>query len=124
MGWEINYGKQFHTSLGPSDHNATVWSGLGTIKYRVHPQWALYTRGEYFHDPDEMLTGPIENENHNIVGVNISGATCGIEYKPIPNSFVRIEARNLHNQKDHIFDDNGHSSNNRREVIFGMGLWF
>lgn len=124
MGWEVNYGKQYHTSLNPSLHTATVWSGLGTIKYRFNPQWATYCRGEYFQDLDEMLTGPILNENHSTVGVNIRGITYGFEYKPIPNSFVRIESRLLHNQKEHIFEENGHSSSNRKEIIFGMGLWF
>jgi len=81
-------------------------------------------RGELFHDPNEILTGPVMNENHAIVGLEIAGCTVGIEYKPIPNSYVRLEARALSNYNQHIFTYQQAPSKVRSEINFGIGVWF
>ena len=83
-----------------------------------------YCRAEWFHDPDEILTGPLYNEAHKIVGAEILGATAGMEFKPIPNSFVRGEFRYLHELAEKIFLTNSTPTSFRWEVLLGMGLWF
>lgn len=125
IGAEVNYGIQNHTVLIGNDHQASMFSALLAAKYRITHQWASYIRGEYFSDPDEMLTGPILNENLELLGLKIGGFTSGIEFKPIPNAYVRIEGRVLDTRKDEqLFMLNGQPSNNRYEFLSGIGLWF
>ena len=125
LGAEVNYGTQNHTGINDSQHLAYMFSSLLAFKYRLTPQLALYTRGEYFADPDEMLTGPVQNEYHQLVGLRVGGITQGIEYKPIPNSYLRLEGRWLDARKDeHIFLLRNAPSHNRYELLGGLGLWF
>lgn len=101
-----------------------IVSSLLAGKYRITPQFATYLRAEAFHDPFELLTGPVFNENHNLVGMEIVGLTHGWEFKPIPNSYVRAEARVLSNYNQHIFSYKDGPSKIRTELNFGIGLWF
>jgi hypothetical protein len=124
LGLEANYGLQAHSSLSDPSQMAMMFSSIVAVKYRFTPQLASYVRGELFHDPNEILTGPVLNENHAIVGLEIVGMTAGIEFKPIPNSFVRIECRALSNYNQHIFQYQQAPSKIRSEINFGMGVWF
>lgn len=125
VGLEGNYGVQKNSKLSDSAATATMFSTLAAFKYRFTPLWSSYIRGEFFSDPDEMLTGPVVNENHELTGLDITGLTLGFEYKPIPNSYLRIEGRALHTKgKENIFFYNKKSSNDRYELIVGLGVWF
>ena len=119
LGAEANLGFQ-HNTLGINH----ILSGLIAGKYRLSPKIASYVRGELFIDPNEILTGPVYNENHSLVGMEIVGITHGWEYKPIPNSYVRFEGRILSNYNQHIFAYQGVPSKIRTELCFGMGVWF
>jgi hypothetical protein len=124
LGLEANYGLQTHSCLSDASQTAMMFSSLIAGKYRITPQLATYMRGEVFHDPNEILTGPVLNENHAIVGLEIAGLTAGFEFKPIPNSFVRVECRALSNYNQHIFQYQQMASKIRTEINFGMGVWF
>ncbi len=125
IGFEVNYGLQSHTKLSDSTQTAQMFSTLLAGKYRFTTKWAGYGRVEYFSDPDEMLTGPVENELHQLIGLDIFGITAGVEFKPIPNSYVRLEGRLLNTEPgEMIFLQNGSYTSQRYEVLFGMGLWF
>lgn len=125
LGAEGNFGYQQNTSLTDSLANANMFSSLLALKYRLTPKWAVYTRGEIFMDPDEILTGPVQNADHELVGIDIIGCTAGIEFKPIPNSYLRLESRILQTEKNEtIFYYNGSYSNKRLEFIVGLGVWF
>lgn len=125
IGLEGNYGIQENSKLSDSTASASVFSTLAAFKYRLTPEWAGYVRGELFSDPDEVLTGPVVNENHELVGLDITGVTVGFEYKPIPNSYLRIEGRSLHTKSsENIFYYNNKSTNSRYELIIGLGVWF
>ena len=125
VGLEANFGLQTNSVLADSTKTAFVFSNLLLAKYRITPQWAMYARGEIFSDPNEILTGPVENQNHEIVGLDAAGATCGIEFKPIPNSYLRVESRYLQTKKsESIFYYNNTPQNYRLEFIVGLGLWF
>ncbi len=125
VGLEANFGLQTNSVLADSTKTAFVFSNLLLAKYRITPQWAMYARGEIFSDPNEILTGPVENQNHEIIGLDAAGATCGIEFKPIPNSYLRVESRYLQTKKsESIFYYNNTPQNYRLEFIVGLGLWF
>lgn len=125
LGIEGNYGFQLNSKLSDSTQTANVMSAIIAAKYRITPSWAVYGRGEYFSDPDEVLTGPVINQNHELVGLDIVGATLGGEYKPIPNSYFRLEGRVLQTKEtEKVFLLNNQVSNLRYEVIAGIGVWF
>lgn len=124
FGFEMNYGLQTNSNLVDSSRNAVVLSGLLAARYRITPQWSAYARTEAFVDRNEMLTGPVMNDSHTIVGPEILGFTHGYEYKPIPNSFVRVEMRVLSNRDGQIFSLQGAPSALRYEILTGIGVWF
>jgi hypothetical protein len=125
LGLEGNFGWQQHSQLFDSTKTATMASALVALKYRFTQKWGAYGRAELYTDPDEILTGPIENENHTLVGLDIFGFTAGIEYKPIPNAYLRVEGRYLQTKStERIFYFNQHSLNRRDEVIVSLGVWF
>ncbi len=125
VGYELNYGFQTNSQLTDSSKTAQFFSTLLAAKYRLDTKWASYTRFELFEDGSEVLTGPIENANHQLVGLDITGFTLGMEYKPIPNSYFRLEGRVLSTKaNEDIFYYNSVSRNQRLEVLFGLGVWF
>ena len=119
FGAEANMGIQ-QNGMG----NQYVTSALLAAKYRITHKIANYLRGECFIDPHEVLTGPVYNENHNLVGMEIAGITHGWEYKPIPNSYVRLEGRVLSNYYQHLFSYANNPSKIRTEITLGMAVWF
>lgn len=125
VGVDLNVGSQQHSLLSDSTKSALFYSGLVVYKHRFTPELAAYARYEYFNDINEILTGPVLNANHQLVGLEIQGFTAGFEYKPISNSFVRIEGRYLHlHNNENIFYYNNQSTNVRWEFIVSTGIWF
>lgn len=125
LGYELNYGLQTNSGLVDTTETAQMFSVLGAIKYRLTSKWAAYARYEHFQDANEILTGPIENSDHQLIGLQMDGATIGFEYKPIPNGYFRLESRYLKapsNEK--IFSYGGKAKADRIEVLAGIGLWF
>lgn len=125
IGYEYNYGMQTHSKLSDSTATAQMMSLLGAVKYRLTTKWAAYGRYEHFQDPEEILTGPIENSDHQLIGLQMDGLTVGFEYKPIPNGYFRLESRYLkapENEKIFLYQNNAVSK--RIEVLAGLGLWF
>jgi hypothetical protein len=126
LGAEVNFGMQQHSKLNDSNATAYMTSALVAAKYKMqNGRFAIYTRGEIFEDSDEILTGPVENQHHTLVGINLIGLTAGIEFKPIPNSYLRLEGRAiLTNEEEELFYHNGSFSDQREEIIASMGVWF
>lgn len=126
MGFESNFGIQEHTGLEDSAATSTMYSMLLAGKYKIrNGKYGIYARGEVFNDKDEILTGQVVNPLHKMVGINALGLTFGLEYKPIENSFLRLESRYIHlRNKENIFYTNGSYTNVRTEVIASMGVWF
>ena len=125
LGAEINYGTQQHTKLADSTKSAIMYSTLLAVKIKFSPKYAVYTRGEYFYDPNEILTGPVQNGHHQLVGIDLFGLTAGFEIKPIINSYFRVEGRYLQTTSDEdIFLLNNQSSHQRWEILTGLGVWF
>jgi hypothetical protein len=61
----------------------------------------------------------------NNTGLKIYGGTLGFEYKPIKNSYVRIEGRTLASDSNQqMFIINSTPSNVRFEGMVNLGVWF
>lgn len=126
IGLECNIGTQQHSKLSDSAATAYMFSALAGVRYKFkNDKFSVYVRGEVFEDSDEILTGPVENANHQLVGINLWGAMAGVQFKPVPNSYIRLEQRSLITEKkEDIFRYQGRYTNNRYEVICAMGVWF
>lgn len=124
LGAEANFGFQTHSGLADSTTTGFIYSGLIVAKYKFG-KFGIYGRGEFYQDRDEVLTGPIENPAHQLVGINLLGGTVGVELKPISNAFLRLESRYLHTAgRGDIFYWNGSNLHYRLEIIAAMGVWF
>lgn len=119
LGAEFNYGLQEYTKQIDSTTvgTATMNSSLLVIKHQTFKKIAFYARGEWFSDVDEMLSSGTN------MGAYSYGTTAGIEYKPLKNIAISLEARNLKCEKA-MYLYNGSYSNERLEGIFCLDVWF
>jgi hypothetical protein len=126
LGFEANYGLQQNTSIASPNKTAQMCSALAEAKYMLVDKFYIYGRGEYFTDPDEMLTGPEYNQNIHLIGLTISGGTLGFEFRPLQNAYLRLEGRVLqtHDNNEEIFYLNRKSSRIRQEAMCSFGVWF
>jgi Putative beta-barrel porin-2, OmpL-like. bbp2/LysM domain len=126
MAAEINYGIQQNSNLTDSSKQADMFSVLLITRLKFNRKLSLYGRGEYFKDQNEILTGPVLNEFHQLVGLHLWGATMGFEIKPITNSYLRFEWRRLQtiDSDEKVFYYKQKYENTRDEFIAALGLWF
>ncbi len=126
FGFEANFGLQEHTGLRDSTATATMYSMLVAAKYKMlGGQYSVYGRAEIFNDQNEILTGPVINQYHTLVGLHAFGANVGLEFKPMNNSFLRLESRYIHLWNDeNIFYTKNKNTNVRLEIIGSLGVWF
>lgn len=117
LGLEVNYGWQNNTLLKDTTQRAPLYSGLIVAKYQFIKRFAGYCRGEYFSDPNKVLTGTLD------IGDRIMGTTLGVEYKPLKNSALSLEGRILESD-NLIFKENGYMTNQRYEIIACLDVWF
>lgn len=122
---EVNFGTQRNSSLSDSTATAYVFSGVCMLKHKFAKKTSWYARYEFFNDSDEILTGPVYNQYHNIVGINANGYTLGLELKPIETAYIRFEGRYLQlSGNEKIFRHDHQYTNERFEGIASMGFWF
>jgi hypothetical protein len=122
---ELNVGRQERSKLNDSSKTATIVSGTCIMKYKFTDKLGVYGRYEFFYDPDEILTGPVYNQYHSIVGIDAMGGTIGVEVKPLESAYLRMEGRYLQlSPTEKIFSYNGQFSNIRYECLASMGFWF
>lgn len=117
LGLEANYGWQKNSLRSDTTKTAFLYSGLFVAKYQLFKKFGAYCRGEYFSDPDMILTGKTN------IGQYIMGTTGGIEYKPLKNSALSLEGRILQSDRL-IFKENNYNTNQRYEIIVCLDVWF
>lgn len=119
VGAELNYGIQEHTKKTNTTIYGTTFmnSSLIVLKHQTFKKVAFYGRGEWFNDPDEILS------IGSGMGKYTYGSTLGLEYKPLKNIAISLESRNLTSEKPN-FIYNNIISNQRWEGIFCIDVWF
>ncbi|MGZ4036583.1 MAG: outer membrane beta-barrel protein, partial [Bacteroidia bacterium] len=117
FGFEANYISQNNSLLKDTLKSATLLSGLLVAKYQFIKKLAVYGRGEYFSDPDRILTGTLD------IGKSIFGGTFGIEYHPLKNASISAETRFLQ-ASNLIFRQGSTYTNQRYEYSITMDVWF
>ena len=121
----VDYITQQHSSIADTTKTAMIYSGIITLKYQLKPKFGIYARGETFSDENGFLTGTIVDSNNKQTGFKVNGATLGFEFKPMDNTFIRLEGRNLIMDKDQkIFRTDGANTNSRIEAFIHIGVWF
>jgi hypothetical protein len=121
----LDYCQQQHSSLQNENASAAMLSGLATLEYLFTDRFAVYSRYEFFNDPDGFMSGPFENKIGSLTGYKLWGITAGIEYKPIANMYIRMEGRQLQLDEDQpIFFWNGKNTNTRYELQMNAGIFF
>ena len=119
LGAEFNYGIQEYSKQIAINLVGTAYmnSSLVVLKHQTFAKVAVYGRGEWFSDKDEMLSGGSGMGNYTW------GATAGIEFKPLKNIAISLEARQLNADKSNVMY-NGRLTHQRLEGIFCMDVWF
>ncbi len=104
---------------------ALYFSGIAEARFKVHKQFNLMGRGEYFQDSNAIF-GAVSTDSDGLpVGLKAFGVTGGMEFKPMENAFIRGEVRFLNLDKDQkVFASGNEPVNTRTEIIFTTGVSF
>jgi hypothetical protein len=104
---------------------ASAYSIIFTLKYQPFEKFGVYGRFEDFQDPQGFLSQQVYIPGNSLLGYELMGETLGIEYKPMENSYIRLEGRELEmNEAEKIFYIKGAFTNNRGELMLCIGAWF
>lgn len=115
---ESDFGIQGATPLVNNNQSTLMWSALLGARYSFSDQWSFSGRAEYYNDQKGMLTAPI------IKGSVLTGC---LEFRPVPNAYLRWEGRfmNLDKTTSSIFTgSNGLPTNTRFGATMNFGLFF
>ncbi len=96
----------------------TWYTPVGILRITPSSKWALALRGEYYHDPHSVIiaTGILH-------GFQTAGASLNLDYLPIKNAVLRLEARTL-NSRDPVFPKGAGTSDANTAVTFAMAVGF
>ncbi len=114
---------QQHSDIVDQNHSAKLLSGVLSIKVKTANHFSVYGRGELYHDPQGILSGAFPDDNGNLTGLKLWGATLGLEYKPSYNSYLRLEGRDL-TAGNNIFNSAEGLTKSRYEALLNLGVWF
>lgn len=116
---------QQNSDISNSTKSASMFSGLATGSYALSNILSIYSRIEYFSDPNGFLSGQITDAAGKTTGYKLWGLTAGLEIRPVDKLFIRLEGRQLEMDNDQqIFLWNGKTKSNRSELILNMGITF
>jgi hypothetical protein len=116
---------QKNSYIAVANKNATMYSGVASVKYQCVEKFGVYGRGEVFNDPQGFMSGIIIDKTNKLTGYKMWGATLGMEYKPTADSYLRLEGRDIQMDKDQeIFHWNNAQQSNRFEIMINTGISF
>ncbi len=122
----VDYCTQQNSNLSlVPDVSGAAYSALLTLKYACTKHFAVVAREEWFDDPEGFLDGVRTDKNGYATGLNLTGTTIGAEYKPTPDSYLRLEGRQLITDPDQeIFRWDNENTNVRFEAMLNLGVSF
>jgi hypothetical protein len=120
-----DYCIQQHSDINDPSAKATMSSGLATLKYQWTNKAGIYGRVEFFSDPNALMSTKINDNAGKETGYKVTGASLGLEYKPTPESYVRLEGRKLQMDQDqYVFYHDNSFYNYRYEIMVNAGVSF
>jgi hypothetical protein len=96
----------------------TWYSPVIILKYAPNSKWAVAARGEYYYDKYGVI---IASGTAN--GFQTTGFSVNVDYSPINNAVIRLEARTL-NGKDDVFTKGNSVSKNNTFVTGSVAVSF
>lgn len=115
---------QEKSKLNDTSASANMFSGFAAIRYKLHKNFSVSLRAEYFQDKDGFMLGTFSNPESGInEGLTASGGSIALEYNPVDFSYFRIESRIL-KPTNKIFINNDGTIDSRIEVILSSGIQF
>ena len=119
----LDFGIQTNSSLQNNSETASMFGGLLTTRYVFAPRWSVTGRAEIFSDNNGFISGTVINNNLEEDGVKLVGFTLGAEYKPIENSYFRLEGRSTREANDlNIFPKDDGFIDRRMELLVTLGF--
>jgi opacity protein-like surface antigen len=98
-------------------HN--IWyTPVGILRYTPNNKWAVALRGEYYSDEHGVIIGT-GTQN----GFKTIGGSTNVDYLPMKNVALRLEARHL-DSKDAIFAKDGTAKNKNTAITFSTAISF
>jgi Putative beta-barrel porin-2, OmpL-like. bbp2 len=104
---------------------ALAFGSIVTFKYQCYKKFGIYARYETLYDPQGIITSSdnyyTDNNDFKLIGL-----TLGMEYKPLSNSYIRLEGRELDmvGKDEDIYYTNGNYVSTREEIMINMGVSF
>jgi hypothetical protein len=117
VGLDMNFGLQEHSLKSDTTKTGSLYGAVLVVKYLPVKKFGIYARGEYFSDPNQILTQSLD------AGQYIKGTTVGFELIPQKKSSLSFEWRILEADKL-IFKQGNTILNQRNEFIVCLDLWF
>ena len=102
---------------GSSDMN-TWYSPVVILKYSIDDKWAVAARAEYYYDKNGVIIA--SGTPH---GFQTAGFSANIDYAPLPNAVIRLEARTL-NSKDAVFTKGLNTTKNNTFITSSIAVSF
>lgn len=103
----------------PGSNDKNIWfSPVVILKYSICDNWAIAARGEYYSDENGVI---ISTGTPN--GFKTTGLSLNVDYAPVKNVLVRLEARNL-SSKDEVFVRSLETTNNNSFITSSIAVSF
>lgn len=96
----------------------TWYSPVIIVKYTAGSKWAIAARGEYYADKNSVI---ISSGTNN--GFQTAGFSINVDYAPVQNAVIRIEARTL-KSKDEIFTKSNGASDINSFITSSIAVSF
>lgn len=120
---QIDFGS-LGNSTKPPDTTGTARGISGFIQatYRFTKWFAASVRGEYMNDPEGTIT-KLYAYDGKLRGLLTYGGTAGVEFKPLPNSYIRAEYSYLSADRGNLIF-NSNLSDIRHSLTLTAGVRF
>lgn len=114
-------GTQSNSDLDNPTNMAVMFNALATLRYQFLPQYALTARAEIFQDPSGFISGAYTTTDLSSSGLELYGLTLSAEYRPMEQTYFRLEGRYLQTADQLEIFNNGDPTNPRLEMMVTMG---
>ena len=120
---EIDFGVYGNSNKPPDTTKASSGiSGFLQATYRFTNWFSASIRGESLSDPDATLT-PLYAYDGKLRGLLTYGGTVGVEFNPVPYSYIRAEYSYLSADKGNMVF-NGNLTDDNHGLTFSAGIRF
>ena len=113
----FDFALQTNSDNDDSSKTAFMNSGMLQLRYNIHPKLNFTLRGEWFHDPNAIISDGAGDSGDFL---NLVGAAFGFTFKPIDNFYFKAEYDFLASDQN-LFSLN---SKHRNSLIFCSGIVF